>query len=61
MFAYPICEGGGSFDFKLCLPIDSMNAFGNDQEFKASLLQKKNQFWFKNDQFRPKVINYNQL
>ena len=44
MFAYLGYEGGGSFDFKLCLPIDSMNAFGNDQEFKASLLQKKNQF-----------------
>ena len=38
MFAYLVCEGGGSFDFKLCLPIDSMNALVNDQEFKASLL-----------------------
>ena len=38
MFVYPGCEEGGSFDFELCLPIDSMNALGNDQEFKASLL-----------------------
>ena len=38
MFAYPRCEGGGSFDFELFLPIDSMHAFGNDQEFKASML-----------------------
>ena len=29
MFAYPRCEGGESFDFKLCLPIDSMNALRN--------------------------------
>ena len=35
MFAYLGCEGGESSDFKLCLPIDSMNAIGNDQEFKA--------------------------
>ena len=38
MFAYPGCEGGGSFDFELFLLIDSMNVFGNDQEFEASLL-----------------------
>ena len=38
MFTYPGCEGGGSFDLELCLPIDSMNALRNDQEFKASLL-----------------------
>ena len=31
MFAYLGCEGGGSFDFKLYLPIDSMNALRNDQ------------------------------
>ena len=30
MFAYPGFEGGGSFDFELCLPIDSMNDLGND-------------------------------
>ena len=38
MFAYPGCEGGGSFDFELCLPFDSMTALGNNKEFKASLL-----------------------
>ena len=38
MFAYPGCEDGKSFDFELCLAIDSMNALGNDQEFNASLL-----------------------
>ena len=37
MFAYPGCEGEGSVDFELCLPIDSMNALGNDQEYMASL------------------------
>ena len=26
MFAYLGCEGGGSFDFELCSPINSMNA-----------------------------------
>ena len=26
VFAYPECEGGGSVDLELCLPIDSMNA-----------------------------------
>ena len=40
MFAYHRCEGGGSFDFELCLPIDSMNALGNDQEFKVSCYKK---------------------
>ena len=40
MFAYLGYEGGGSFDFKLCLPINWMNALGNDQECKASLLYK---------------------
>ena len=38
MFAYLEYEGGGSFDFELYLSIDSMNALGNDKEFKASLL-----------------------
>ena len=38
MFAYPGYEGGGSLNFELCLSIGSMNALGNDQEFKASLL-----------------------
>ena len=38
MFAYPRCEGGRSVDFELCLPIDSMNALGNDQMFMDSLL-----------------------
>ena len=38
MFAYPKCESGGSFGFELCLAIESMNALGNDQKFKASLL-----------------------
>ena len=37
MFAYPGYEGGESFDFELCLPIDSMNILGNDQKFKAFL------------------------
>ena len=36
--AYPRCKGGESFDFELCLPIDSMNTLDNDQEFMASLL-----------------------
>ena len=40
MYAYPGCEGGGSIDFELCLSIDLMNAFENDQEFKVFLLQK---------------------
>ena len=38
MYAYPGCEGRGSFNFELWLPIDSMNALENDQKFKASLL-----------------------
>ena len=38
MCVYPGCEGGGSFDLELCLPIDSKNALENNQEFKASLL-----------------------
>ena len=38
MFAYPGCEGGESFDLELYLPIDSMNALGNDQGFKTFLL-----------------------
>ena len=48
--AYPRCKGGESFDFELCLPIDLMNALGNDQKFKA-FCYKKFQFWYKNDQF----------
>ena len=40
MFAYLGCEGGESLDFKICLSIDSMNALGNGQAFKASLLLK---------------------
>ena len=33
MFAFSGCEGGGSFNFELCLSIDSMNAIWskNDQ------------------------------
>ena len=37
MFAYP-GEDRGSFDFELCLPINSMNALENNLELKASLL-----------------------
>ena len=37
MFAYPYVKVE-EFDFELCLPIDSMSALGNDQEFKAFLL-----------------------
>ncbi|CAO2835815.1 unnamed protein product [Amaranthus hypochondriacus] len=33
--ACPGCEGGGSVDLEFCLPIDSMNALQNDQEFMA--------------------------
>ena len=32
MFAYPGCEGGESVNFELYLPIDLINALGNDQE-----------------------------
>ena len=42
-FAYPRCEGGESFDFELYLPIDSMNALGNDLELRL-LCYKKFQF-----------------
>ena len=38
MFTYPNWEGGRSIDLELCMPIDSMNALGNDQEFMATLL-----------------------
>ena len=38
IFVYPTCEGGGSTDFELYMPIDSMNALGNDQEFMSFLL-----------------------
>ena len=38
MFAYAGCEDKWSFDFELCLSIDSINALGNNQEYKASFL-----------------------
>ena len=38
IFSYPKCEGGGSTDFESYMPIDSMNALGNDQEFMSFLL-----------------------
>ena len=37
MFFYPGCECGGSIDFKLCLPINSMDALGNNQKFMTYL------------------------
>ena len=38
MFAYTGCEDERSFDFELRLSIDSINAIGNNQEYKASFL-----------------------
>ena len=58
MFAYPRCEGRGSFNFELCLPIDEMNALGNDQEFKAFFVIKIFNFDLKMINSDLKVINY---
>ena len=44
MLAYPRCEGGGSVDLELCLPIDSINTLGKDQEFMVAFYKKL--FWF---------------
>ena len=38
MFAYAGCEDERSFDFELCLSINSINALGNNQEYKTSFL-----------------------
>ncbi|KAL2945063.1 BAHD acyltransferase DCR, partial [Bienertia sinuspersici] len=35
VYACPGHEGGGSVDFEICLPTDSMNALENDEEFMA--------------------------
>ena len=46
MFAYTGCEGRGSVDLDLCLPIDSMNAIENN-------FKKKFNFDLKVIHFRP--------
>ena len=50
VFVYPKCEGGGSVHLELCLPIDSINALGNDQEVHGC-------FVIKNFNFDLKMIN----
>lgn len=60
-FAYPKCKGGWSFDFELCMAINSINTLGNAKNSRLLFVIKHFNFYLIMINSNFKLINYDQL